>query len=488
MNDAPEVIAALTDQVIDEDALFSFVLPADTFSDPDLVHGDEITTTAALIGGDPLPVWLNFDASTGTFAGTPDNSDVGELIIQVVATDIAEESASDTFTLTINNVNDAPILVTGIKDQVIDENQLFSLTIPDATFTDEDSIHGDTLSLNAALSGGNALPEWLSFDPVTGTFTGIPSFADYGEIDIQVSAVDLGGLIASDIFSLGVNVPGATIGSEGDDMLSGSNQHDTLIGFGGNDTINGGNGNDRLAGGTGDDALEGGNGRDILYGGTGNDHLSGSNSNDELFGGAGNDLLYGGNGNDLLDGGDGNDFLYGENSKDILTGGMGDDYLDGGNGSDELFGGSGDDLLHGRNGSDLLDGGAGNDFLYGDNGNDTYIFNHGYGHDHVVDDNGNDQLFLGDINHDQLWVWQSGQDLNLGVIGTDDKVTIQDWFEHNKHQVEEIHSANEQVLHKNQVDMLVQAMATFNPEATGNLDVPVHDQEQAEAVIAAAWQ
>jgi Ca2+-binding RTX toxin-like protein len=72
----------------------------------------------------------------------------------------------------------------------------------------------------------------------------------------------------------------------------------------------------------------------------GDDFISGSNRRDNLSGGAGNDWLYGYDGNDLLLGGGG---------KDLLNGGRGNDTLDGYGGgageSDLLFGGTGGDLF-----------------------------------------------------------------------------------------------------------------------------------------------
>ncbi|MEN9315210.1 MAG: hypothetical protein RIS35_1603, partial [Pseudomonadota bacterium] len=110
-NRAPEVLAPIADQSATEDAAFAFVVPAGTFGDLD---GDALTWSATRGDGGALPSWLGFDASTRTFSGTPDNGDVGSLGVKVTATDSSGAAATDTFTLTITNVNDAPgQLVTG---------------------------------------------------------------------------------------------------------------------------------------------------------------------------------------------------------------------------------------------------------------------------------------------------------------------------------------------------------------------------------------
>ena len=53
------------------------------------------------------PEWMSV-SSSGLITGTPDNEDVGEHTVTVKVTDSAGESDTKTFTLTVNNVNDAP--------------------------------------------------------------------------------------------------------------------------------------------------------------------------------------------------------------------------------------------------------------------------------------------------------------------------------------------------------------------------------------------
>ena len=61
------------------------------------------------------------------------------------------------------------------------------------------------------------------------------------------------------------------LGTDGDDVLTGSPFDDIICGFGGNDRIDGGDGNDVLLGGDGDDELVGGAGDDCMVGGPGFD-------------------------------------------------------------------------------------------------------------------------------------------------------------------------------------------------------------------------
>jgi hemolysin type calcium-binding protein len=100
-------------------------------------------------------------------------------------------------------------------------------------------------------------------------------------------------------------------GTNGDDVIFGSEHSDTIFGFRGGDTISAGAGSDTVFGSRGDDLIDGGKGNDRLFGDKGNDGLVGGDGNDDLYGGQGRDLLLGGTGRDELDGGEGNDkFLF----------------------------------------------------------------------------------------------------------------------------------------------------------------------------------
>ena len=202
-NDAPIVANAILDQTATQDTLFTFVLDSNTFSDPD--SGDSLSYSATLSNGNPLPSWLTLDDQNRTFSGTPLNNDVGVLTIIVIATDTSHESISDTFIMTVMNVNDAPELANGINDQTATEDSLFEITIDSDTFTDIDQMHGDSLSYSATLSNGSALPDWLTFNTQTRTLSGTPENNDVGTISIQIIASDQSNETATDTFTIQIN-------------------------------------------------------------------------------------------------------------------------------------------------------------------------------------------------------------------------------------------------------------------------------------------
>lgn len=299
-------------------------------------------------------------------------------------------------------------------------------------------------------------------------------------------------------------------GGSGDDLLSAGDGADTLRGGEGNDALNGGLGDDYLQGDSGDDSLDGTEGSDTLIGGAGNDLASG---------GAGNDRLYGDSGNDRLEGGDGDDFMLGDTGDDQLIGGAGDDtligeagnnylwgdagadLLIGGDGNSQVFGGDGDDrligsdagndLLTGDAGNDLLIGGGGSDSLDGGSGNDMYMFGAGFGSDtivdHEVEDNQDVVSFTPDTSVDQLWFREVGLDLEISLIGTDDKLTISNWYLGDAYHVEQFTTSDGKVLLDSQVQALVSAMAAFAPPAMGQTSLPPEYQAALAPVIAANW-
>ncbi|RLA01225.1 MAG: hypothetical protein DRQ47_08375, partial [Gammaproteobacteria bacterium] len=185
-NDAPMLVNAIVDQSTNEDALFNFGLPADIFDDIDA--GDHLALSATLADGSALPSWLNFDASTDTFSGTPNNDEVGLLDIKVTATDSDDLSVADTFALAINNTNDAPVVIGSVDDKTLLNGDNFSFALPDNLFSDADA--GDSLSYSILKADGSPLPAWMDFDPQTLLLRGDTPSSATGFDELQLIATD----------------------------------------------------------------------------------------------------------------------------------------------------------------------------------------------------------------------------------------------------------------------------------------------------------
>jgi sugar lactone lactonase YvrE/subtilisin-like proprotein convertase family protein len=120
VNDPPTIANAIPDQTADQDVPFSFTFGSNIFEDVDA--GDNLTYTATLNDGNPLPSWLTFNSFTRTFNGTPTNNDGGTITIIVTAEDSFSESVSDAFDLTVSNATSKYWLSYVISDSLASYN------------------------------------------------------------------------------------------------------------------------------------------------------------------------------------------------------------------------------------------------------------------------------------------------------------------------------------------------------------------------------
>ncbi|WP_421726119.1 putative Ig domain-containing protein [Bauldia sp.] len=337
--------APIPDQTVTEETLYEYTVPNATFVSPE----DDITLSAALADGSDLPDWLNFDAETGTFAGTPGLDASGIYHVTVTATTDADETMEDTYRLQVFDAD--TIFGTEDPDKLRGDDQNNEI----AGLGEDDEIRaldGDDLLDGGAgndfmrggrgsdiLRGGlgediqkggregdhyvGSAPELIG-DWIIGfkkedrivveQFDAADIEIDqdrFGQAEIRFdtdgdgtfdAALSVGRLFASAplrVDQVGpdtiITVPfdGVAItGTEKGDLVNGS---ETVNGqplpTGEEDCIKGKGGQDTLAGLGGDDVLRGGNGRDTLIGGAGNDILIGGRGEDFLRGGAGNDAF-----------------------------------------------------------------------------------------------------------------------------------------------------------------------------------------------------
>ena len=221
VNDAPVLTSLIADQTVSEETAWSFRVPAGTFADAD----SSLTYTATLANGSALPSWLSFDAATQTFSGTPPQNYTGPIDLKVIASDGAL-TASDTFTLTVTPVNDAPVVSAPILDQAVAPGTNWSFQVPTGAFSDVDR---DGLTYTAALADGTALPSWVTFDATTGTFSGMPPLSQTGSLDFKVTASD-GSFTVSDTFTLMIK-PVARVPSPKVPMTTSSRRATATTGF-----------------------------------------------------------------------------------------------------------------------------------------------------------------------------------------------------------------------------------------------------------------
>ncbi|MCF6183381.1 MAG: putative Ig domain-containing protein [Bacteroidales bacterium] len=96
-NDPPYTVNSLENQISFTGINFNYTFGENCFKDDDA--GDILHYSAALSDETNLPEWLNFDSDTKTFSGIP--YEIQTINIKINATDIAGETTSENFTLTI---------------------------------------------------------------------------------------------------------------------------------------------------------------------------------------------------------------------------------------------------------------------------------------------------------------------------------------------------------------------------------------------------
>ena len=203
-NAAPVVGNNIPDQLFTVEVPFTFVVPANTFSDPD---GDALTVSTTLANNDPLPAWIAFDSNSITFNANPELQHAGVYQIKVTASD-GEASVDDIFEMVVQSpdVNNAPVVSNPIADQTLTAGEEFVFVLAANVFADPD---GDQLEYSAMLSDDGSLPGWLNFNNTTATFQGIaPSEAT--TYSIKVIAGD-GELEVEDVFDIIVNENGSPV-------------------------------------------------------------------------------------------------------------------------------------------------------------------------------------------------------------------------------------------------------------------------------------
>jgi VCBS repeat-containing protein len=248
----------------------------------------------------------------------------------------------------LQGTNDAPILVAPLADQDFTFNKFFSWQMPSGSFADIDQ--GDTLDYSATLADNSPLPDWLTFDAITQTFSGMTP-KTVGYLDIKLTATDrvaatgstADSLATSDIFRISISHGNEGVGNGQDAVPTGlaTNFNDgtgTSTGDPGASSLN-------------NNILQGGSGNNILTDSSGNNLFDGGNGADKLNGGAGNELFIGGAGNDTITTGAGADII-------ALNRGDGQDTVIASTGADNtisLGGGIGyQDLALSKSGSDLI--------------------------------------------------------------------------------------------------------------------------------------
>ena len=157
-----------------------------------------------------------------------------------------------------------------------------------------------------------------------------------------------------------------------------------------------------------------------------------------------------------------------------------------------IHGTDGADTLTGTPGDDLVDGGLGNDLLTGSDGDDRYRFSAGSGQDQldIQGTAGDDVVSYGEgVAADELWFSRSGDDLLVSVLESNDSLSIKNWYgDDESTQPARFEVDTGEVLMRNQVEQLINAVAAFAPPVAGALNLDPDQQTQYQQIIATHWR
>lgn len=193
VNDAP-VLDSIGPQGVNEQATLSFTVSA---SDPDDVPANNLTLSAT-----DLPLGATFDPATGAFAWTPTEDQQGSYDVTFTVTDEGTPPLehSETVTITVAEVNEAPVL-DAIGPKGVNNGSLMSFTVSASDPADTPP--------NALMLSVEGLPEGAAFDSGTGEFTWTPTAAQLGSYDLTFRVTDDGVEPLDDSETVRITVIGA---------------------------------------------------------------------------------------------------------------------------------------------------------------------------------------------------------------------------------------------------------------------------------------
>jgi len=180
VNFAP-VFSSVPITTANEDSLYTYTVKA-TDEDSDTLYYSLLTE----------PLGMTIDPESGVISWIPGQADVGENLIVVRASDNNGAIATQSYTLDVINVNEAPVITSSPVTSAY-EDSLYTYYLK---ASDEDS---DTLSYSLV-----SAPSGMNIDPSSGIITWIPDQTNVGSHLISISVSDGNGGITTQNYSLDV--------------------------------------------------------------------------------------------------------------------------------------------------------------------------------------------------------------------------------------------------------------------------------------------
>lgn len=499
-----------------------------TLTGEDAINGAGNTSDNTLIG----------NSSSNTLTGDAGN----DVLNGGAGADTMLGGAGDD-TYVVDTTGDVVTELTDEGTDLVQSAVTYTLTanVENLMLTGTSAINGTGNALNNTLTGNtgaNILDGGAGADTMVGGTGNDTYYVDNtGDITTEAASAGTDTVISSVNWTLATNLENLTLSGTANINATGNTLVNVLTGNAGDNILDGGTGTDTMIGGLGNDTYvldvatdivtEGLNaGIDTVQSkvtytlganvenltltgttainGTGNaldNVLTGNSAANVLTGGAGNDTYVVGTGDTTIEAANaGIDTVQSAIAWTLVTNVenltlTGSSAVNGtGNTADNvLLGNSGANTLTGNAGNDTLNGGAGADILVGGTGNDTYWLGRGFGFDSVTENDttsGNTDVARFDtgIATDQLWFVKTGNNLDVSIIGTTDKLTMTNWYLGSQYHVEQFKTSDGKTLLDSQVQNLVSAMAAFSPPAAGQTTLSASYAASLNPVIAANWQ
>ncbi len=191
VNTAPD-ITSTGPTTVNEDVEYSYQVVVE---DDDIIHGDVISYTAPT-----KPDWLTMSA-TGLLSGTPTNEVLGtnpsvDFDVVVHVEDASTAYDEESFTITVTNINDAPVINSQFPDPITTAyNTSILITTSHLDVTDVDNNYPADFTLTVS--------EGLNYTIEGNTVTPATDFVGALSVGVEISDGDL-----TDEYDLTVNVEG----------------------------------------------------------------------------------------------------------------------------------------------------------------------------------------------------------------------------------------------------------------------------------------
>jgi hypothetical protein len=177
VRNAPPVLTGIGDKSVDEDATLAFVVTAGDSNDT--------PANAVTLSATGLPTGATFNPATGAFTWTPGETQQGAYQVTFTATDdgVPPLAVSETVTITVNEVNAAPVLI-AVGAKSVNEGLALNFTVSASDSNDTPA--------NAVTLSATGLPTGATFDPASSAFAWTPGETQQGEHKVTVTATDDG--------------------------------------------------------------------------------------------------------------------------------------------------------------------------------------------------------------------------------------------------------------------------------------------------------